>query len=232
MCLNTGLPEGFSLFVCFASLFLFNFNVLTNIDTCDCTQELYEHQKKLCSESWLYENNSLTPRRIGRAQELCESRGGRPGLSRREAALNEPTENRTRVSIASAFSVQRWIDWAAFTSEISDRMCLNKTDICCGRFNPLKELAFFLKTCPARRRDRNKILKIRDFVWEAPLTLHVQFLIWVSFVTVNGTVCTEQGQMSQLARVARTDAVRRPWKSRSHHWVTCDTRWCFYTQSR
>ena len=89
--------------------------------------------------------------------------------------------------------------------ELSDFVCLNKTDICCRRFNPSKELAFFLKTCcPACRRDRNKILKIKDFLWEALLTLHVQFLIWISFVTVNETVCTEQGQMSQLARVART----------------------------
>ena len=35
------------------------FNVGTNADACDCTWGLYGHRERVCTESWLWEKNSL-----------------------------------------------------------------------------------------------------------------------------------------------------------------------------
>ena len=47
------------------------FNVRTDVNACDCTRGLYGHRKRVCTESELWEKNSLPHRGIEPASAAC-----------------------------------------------------------------------------------------------------------------------------------------------------------------
>ena len=49
------------------------FNVLTDVNACDCTRGLYGHHEKVCTECWLWEKNPLPHRGIEPASAAWRS---------------------------------------------------------------------------------------------------------------------------------------------------------------